>query len=106
MLRVVLCCLCSALNSLPDATKEKLIETEEKRKKLMQLHKSVQALSTNDMLKLFYDDTQGRSVDQGKNAQINPQRDFKRNVLENYVQEFSLLVGDSPGIKVPLVTDQ
>lgn len=96
----------SALASLPDAVREKLMEIEEKRKRMQHLHESVQRLSTNDMLKLFYDDLQGKSSDQGKNAQINCQRGSEENVLENYVQEFSLLVGDSPIIKVQLVNDE
>lgn len=99
-------CLCSALNSLTDATKKKLIEKEEKRKMLLQLHESVQALSTNDMLKLFYDDMQGRLIEQGKNAQKNPGRGCEENIIENYIQEFTSLVADSPIMKVQLLNDQ
>ncbi|CAI9109776.1 OLC1v1009672C1 [Oldenlandia corymbosa var. corymbosa] len=45
----------SALARLPDDLKQKLVETEEKRRRFQSLHESVRSVSTKDALKLFYD---------------------------------------------------
>ncbi|KAL2491708.1 Essential protein Yae1 [Abeliophyllum distichum] len=59
----------SAMNCLSNELKERLVETEEKRHKLKQLHESVLSLSTSDALKLFHEE-QSRQEHQQYTARI------------------------------------
>lgn len=88
------------------------METEDKRNKFQHLHESVLALSTIDMLKFFHDGLKDKLTKQGGIARANPLTEelhgqsSSENLLENYVRECSLLIHDSPAIKVHLENDQ
>ncbi|KAL3537644.1 hypothetical protein ACH5RR_001010 [Cinchona calisaya] len=97
----------SALACLPDALKERFVETEDKRNKLQHLHESVSAMSTTDALKLFHHHClNNRLTEQEENTQTSPQRGYlhgqcpDENILENYIQEFNSLVPEYSAIKV------
>ncbi|KAL3523205.1 hypothetical protein ACH5RR_016039 [Cinchona calisaya] len=99
----------SALACLPDALKERLVETEDKRNKLQHLHESVSAISTTDALKLFHHHClNNRLTEQEENTQTSPQTGDlhgqcpDENILENYIQEFNSLVLGFSAIKVHL----
>lgn len=97
----------SALASLPDGLKERLIEAQEKRDEFKVLYDSVHSRSTADALRLFNDDIVAKKAlersehaeDSSHVAGMQEQRsDCGR--LENYFGELQALLSESPALKV------
>lgn len=92
----------SALACLPDGLRETLIENQEKRSKLQELHKSVQSISTTDALKLFYDDIKTKeAVEQSE----TPEQSSNPDPLGNHFAELLSLL-ESSDIKVQSAVDK
>ncbi|XP_027163463.1 protein YAE1-like isoform X1 [Coffea eugenioides] len=98
----------SAWVCLPDGVKEGLVETEEKRNKLRQLHESVRGISATDALKLFHDHLNNNLMEHGENAETGSNTGDLRaqcsgaNVIEHYVREFNLLLVQCSAMDVHL----
>ncbi|KAG6406230.1 hypothetical protein SASPL_133829 [Salvia splendens] len=91
----------SAMASLPSALKEKLVETEETRKRIQQLHESVQCISSAESLKLFYEEQKRKSLKQEtaepRSSETNQSSDA--GVLENYKVQLQSILHESPLIE-------
>lgn len=88
--------------------RERLVEPEEKRTKLLSIHKSVNALSTTDALKLFHDDMSENSVTRSDTAESSSYKEDGNNqasngsVLGTYYADVQSLVCESTVLKVHL----
>ncbi|CAA3022583.1 Hypothetical predicted protein [Olea europaea subsp. europaea] len=91
----------SALNCLPNELKERLVETEEERDKLKQLHKSVNSLSTSDALKLFHEEQTRTPAMQTENPKPDCTQ-ISDGVLKNYYKELQSLINETPAIEACL----
>ncbi|XP_027114060.1 uncharacterized protein [Coffea arabica] len=98
----------SAWVCLPDGVKERLVETEEKRNKLRQLHESVRGISATDALRLFHDHLNNNLMEHGENAETSSNAGDLHaqcsgaNVIEHYVREFNLLLVQCSAMDVHL----
>ena len=99
--------LWSALAVLPDALKEKLIDTEERRTEFKKLHESTRSLSTTDALKLFNDSIVAKkSTEKGESSEVSShegdhhQQRSEQKQLESYYEELQSLILKSPQIKI------
>ncbi|GMY22640.1 yae1 domain-containing protein 1 [Fagus crenata] len=103
----------SALASLPDELKEKLIETQEKRNEFKGLYESVHSISTADALRLFNDDFIAKKAqEQSENAEASShvpglqEQSSDCSRLENYFGELQSLLSESPALKVHFLVDK
>lgn len=92
---------------LPGGLKEKLVESEDTRNKFQLLHESVQAISTTDALKLFYEDHKRKSAEQNDGAEASStSADLKHqnddSIFNNYSGQLRSILNDSPLIGVHL----
>ncbi|KAL2478633.1 Essential protein Yae1 [Forsythia ovata] len=92
----------SAMNCLPDELKKRLVETEEKRRKLKQLHESVHSLSTSDALKLFHEEQTRTSAIHNENPNPDCTQISDEGVLKNYYKELQSFIIETPAIEVRL----
>ncbi|KAK9698439.1 hypothetical protein RND81_08G104500 [Saponaria officinalis] len=93
----------SAFAHMPDELKEKLVETVEVRKELMNLHVQVDSIATEDALKLFHEDIEKRkTADSSSSGNSAPSRTHQsdRGGLETYVRKLELLLKESSEINV------
>lgn len=90
------------MNCLPNELKERLVETEEKRNKLKQLHESVHSLSTSDALKLFHEEHTRTSAMQHENSNTDITQISDVVVLINYYKELQSFISETPAMKVCL----
>ncbi|MCD7449723.1 hypothetical protein HAX54_001290 [Datura stramonium] len=101
----------SALVSLPDGLKERMVDTKEIQNKFHHLHESVQSRSTAEMLKVFHGYLSKKSEESGKNdnssSYLVDSNDLSSNdsLLENYQKELQSLIDES-GLKFPLDTKE
>ncbi|CAN0863514.1 hypothetical protein LINGRAHAP2_LOCUS8715 [Linum grandiflorum] len=94
-----------ALSSLPESLKEKLVQTEGKRKEFQNLHESTSSISTKDALKLFHEDVlaaEEAARNGGEAEQQQQGRTSSRN-LGRYAEELNSLLLDSPAIESHLM---
>lgn len=103
----------SALASLPDGLKEKLIETQEKRNEFRGLYESVHSISTADALRLFNDDILSKkALERSENAEASShvpglqEQSSDCSRLENYFKELQSLLSDSPALKGHFLLDE
>ncbi|KAJ0980903.1 hypothetical protein J5N97_009158 [Dioscorea zingiberensis] len=95
----------SALSSLPDNLKEKLVGNPEKRESFQNLYMSVQKVSTNDALKIFHDSikhsgsTQSIDLVEDFHLTVTGER-ISNNQLDTHFKELMLLLSDCLDIKV------
>ncbi|CAI0560270.1 unnamed protein product [Linum tenue] len=92
----------SALSSLPDGLKEKLVQPEEKREKFHELYESVNSITTTNALKLFHEDVlaeeaAGKKIKQSETG-AEPQKGSSSH-LGIYVEELQSLLRDYPAIQ-------
>lgn len=92
----------SAMNCLPNELKERLVETEEKRNMLKQLHESVHSLSTSDALKLFHEEQTRTSAIPNENTNPDITQISDEGVLENYYKELQSFISETTAIEVCL----
>ncbi|XP_074269368.1 uncharacterized protein LOC141592542 isoform X2 [Silene latifolia] len=89
----------SALAHLPDEVKKKLVEEEEVRKEFLNLHDQVDAIATDDALKLYYDKIKReKSGEQSNSVDSDPSRTQQSDCvgLETYVGKLELLLQKMP----------
>jgi len=79
----------SALDSLPDSLKEKLLLDDQRRGKLKDLHSSVQEISSDSALQLFH-----RSI-------VQDNRPPEENRLQTIQNDLLLLLRECPDVQVP-----
>ncbi|KAG2671765.1 hypothetical protein I3760_13G010600 [Carya illinoinensis] len=103
----------SALASLPDGLKERLIETQEKRDEFRVLYESVRSISTVDALRLFNDDLVAKKALEGsENSEASSrlpslqEQSSGCNRLENYFVELQSLLSDCPTLDVHFPVNQ
>uniref|UniRef100_A0A0A9D7R8 Essential protein Yae1 N-terminal domain-containing protein n=1 Tax=Arundo donax TaxID=35708 RepID=A0A0A9D7R8_ARUDO len=91
----------SALASLPDSLKEKLLYDVQRRGKLQDLHSSTQEISADDALQMFHD-----SIHQNNNPSGEPHITLREdgpadsNRLKSLSKDLVLLLHECPDIKV------
>ncbi|WOG91081.1 hypothetical protein DCAR_0310329 [Daucus carota subsp. sativus] len=102
----------SALASLPGAAGKMLVKSEEKQNKFLQLHKSVDSISTSDALKLFRDDKCNKLEKERAPAVPTSQKDKEPvagsndNLLETLFEDIEALIFGSPALEVNLETSK
>ncbi|KAL1822513.1 hypothetical protein ACET3Z_009291 [Daucus carota] len=102
----------SALASLPGAAGKMLVKSEEKQNKFLQLHKSVDSISTSDALKLFHDDMCNKLEKERAPAVPTSQKDKEivtgsnDNLLETLFEDIEALILGSPALEVNLETSK
>uniref|UniRef100_A0ACD5VLZ5 Uncharacterized protein n=1 Tax=Avena sativa TaxID=4498 RepID=A0ACD5VLZ5_AVESA len=79
----------SALDSLPDSLKEKLLLDDQRRGNLKDLHSSVQEISSDGALQLFH-----KSI-------VKDNRPPEENRLQTIQNDFLLLLRECPDVQVP-----
>uniref|UniRef100_A0ACD5WK88 Uncharacterized protein n=1 Tax=Avena sativa TaxID=4498 RepID=A0ACD5WK88_AVESA len=79
----------SALDSLPDSLKEKLLLDDQRRGKLKDLHNSVQEISSDGALQLFH-----KSI-------VQDNRPPEENRLQTIQNDLLLLLRECPDVQVP-----
>lgn len=96
----------SALASLPDGLKERMVDIKEIQNKFQHLHESVQSRSTVDMLKVFHEYLLKKSEDNSSSC-LADSNDLSPNdsLLENYQKELQSLIDES-GLKLHLDTKE
>lgn len=84
--------------SLPSSLKEKLVESEETRKRIQQLHESVQCISSTESLKLFYEEQRRKSLKQetAEHSSSETNQNSDAGVLENYQVQLQSILHESP----------
>ncbi|XP_022743089.1 uncharacterized protein YAE1-like [Durio zibethinus] len=97
----------STLACLPDESREKLIDTQEKRDGFQEFYKSMNALSTTDALKLFHDDIltkkagdQSEPAEAGVSVGGSQEQSSNSDSLRSYTAELQSLFLESPEIKL------
>ncbi|CAN4080656.1 unnamed protein product [Withania somnifera] len=101
----------SALASLPDGLKERMVDTTEIQNKFQLLHESVQSHSTMEMLQLFHDYLSKKSEESGNDDNSNSclagSNDLSSSdsLLENYQKELQSVIDES-GLKLRLDTKE
>ncbi|XP_074289706.1 uncharacterized protein LOC141614962 isoform X2 [Silene latifolia] len=95
----------SSLAHIPDEVKEKLVENEEVRREMMNLHTHVDAITTKDALTLYYDHIRRDKYAERK-RDINPALSLTQQSeyggLETYVKKLEFILTESCVISVPL----
>ncbi|CAI0463686.1 unnamed protein product [Linum tenue] len=102
----------SAFSSLPDSLKEKLVQTEEKRKKFQELHELVNSITTTNALKLFHEDVlaeeaAGKKIKHNETGE-NPQKgssSLNSRHFGQYAEDLHSLLHDSPAIESNLLAE-
>lgn len=101
----------SALASLPDGLKERMVDTKEIQNKFQHLHESVQSRSTTEMLNVFHDYLSKKSEESSQNdnssSSLADSNYLSSNdsLLENYQKELQSVIDES-GLKLHLATKE
>ena len=89
-----------------------MVKSEEKQNKFLQLHKSVDSISTSDALKLFHDDTCNKLEKERAPAVPTSQKGKEPvtgsndNLLETLFEDIEALIFGSPALEVNLETSK
>lgn len=91
----------SALANLPNELKMKLVEKDEVRGEFLNLHGAVESISTEDALKLFYQDIQrAKQTEQRSGVEFGSsatdQSSPEHSALDNHFGKLELLLKQSP----------
>ncbi|XP_072959057.1 uncharacterized protein [Typha angustifolia] len=96
----------SALAKLSESSKEKLVPSYETRERFENVHKSVQAISTDDALKMYhkyiFQNGSMQSCDHPEQkSQVNSmvEKTSNSNQLESLFEDLNLLLNECPGIE-------
>ncbi|KAK8621918.1 hypothetical protein V6N13_097546 [Hibiscus sabdariffa] len=91
----------SALACLPDDSRERLIETQEKRDKFLELYGCVNSLSASNALELFHDDILTKKAAEAKvKASGSGEQSSNPASLGRYTAKLQSLILGSPEIQV------
>ncbi|XP_060217497.1 uncharacterized protein LOC132644868 [Lycium barbarum] len=99
----------SALASLPDGLKERMVDTKEMQNKFQHLHESVRSRSAAEMLKVFHDYLSKKSeecdLNDSSSSCLADSNDLSSDdsLFENYQKELQSLIDES-GLKLHLDT--
>ena len=95
------CPSCSALASLPDSLKEKLLPDVHCRGKLLDLHNSVQAISADAALQMFHDSIrQDNNMSREPLVALGEDGATDSNRLKTLSKDLVLLLNECPDVKV------
>ncbi|XP_042006996.1 uncharacterized protein LOC121755701 isoform X2 [Salvia splendens] len=86
------------VRGISSALKEKLVESEETRKRIQQLHESVQCISSTESLKLFYEEQRRKSLKQEttEHSSSGTNQSLDAGVLESYQVQLQSILHESP----------
>ncbi|XP_078179508.1 uncharacterized protein LOC144573597 [Carex rostrata] len=93
----------SAVASLPESSAEKLIPNIEIRERLKEIQKAVQAISSDNALRIYHETIQKRNYKDSNDHSEEifcSKVDSSSNKLESHYKELNQLLRDNPEIKV------